>query len=106
MVLLDESLLMKWQIICKLCHGSACEIIHNRLWFHKVCTRWVPEQLTMLQKQKCLHICQHLDRYGNERDTFFDRIITDDETWIHHYGPESNTVVQEEKFKSQPPKEN
>jgi hypothetical protein len=27
-------------------HGSAYEIIHNRLGFHKVCARWVPKQLS------------------------------------------------------------
>ncbi|PNF18223.1 hypothetical protein B7P43_G17755 [Cryptotermes secundus] len=30
-------------------HGSASEIIHNRLGFHKVCARWVPKQLTVLK---------------------------------------------------------
>ncbi|PNF22874.1 hypothetical protein B7P43_G14964, partial [Cryptotermes secundus] len=30
-------------------HGSAYEIIHNRLGFHKVCARWVPKQLTVLK---------------------------------------------------------
>ena len=39
-------------------HGSAYEIIHNRLGFHKVCARWVPKQLKMLHKQTCLDICQ------------------------------------------------
>ncbi|PNF23181.1 hypothetical protein B7P43_G02737 [Cryptotermes secundus] len=32
-------------------HGSAYEIIHNRLGFHKVCARWVPKELTVLHKQ-------------------------------------------------------
>jgi hypothetical protein len=44
-------------------YGSASEIIHNKLGFHKACARWVPKQLTMLHKQICLGICQqHLDR--------------------------------------------
>jgi hypothetical protein len=72
-------------------HGSAYEIIHNRLGFHKVCARWVPKQLTVLHKQMRLDICQqHLDRYGNERDVFLDRIITGDETWIHHRSQRSS----------------
>lgn len=93
-------------------HGSAYEIIHNRLGFHKVCARWVPKQLTMLHKQTRLDICQqNLDRYGNEGDAFLDRIITGDETWIHHYEPESKRQSMEwkhpqsptkKKFKSQP----
>lgn len=71
-------------------HGSAYEIIQNRLGFHKVCVRWVPKQLTVLHKQTRLDICQtHLHRYGNERDSFLDRLITGDETRIHHYEAES-----------------
>ena len=27
-------------------HGSAYDIIHNRLGFRKVCARWVPKELT------------------------------------------------------------
>ena len=48
-------------------------------------------------------ICQkHLDRYGNERDIFLDRIITGDETWIHHYGPESKRQSMEWKLPQSP----
>lgn len=93
-------------------HGSAYEIIHNRLGFRKVCARWVPKQLTQLHKQTRLDICKkHLDRYGNEGDNFLDRIITGDETWIHHYEPESKRQSMEwkhpnspckKKFKTQP----
>jgi hypothetical protein len=32
-------------------HGSAYESINNRHAFHKVCARWVPEQLTGLHKR-------------------------------------------------------
>ena len=54
---------------------------------------------------------KHLDHYGNERDIFLDRIITGDETWIHHYEPESKQQSVEwkhpqspckRKFKTQP----
>ena len=38
-------------------HGSAYEIIHNRIGFHKDCARWFPKQLTMLHKQMRLDIC-------------------------------------------------
>jgi hypothetical protein len=66
----------------------------------------------MLHKQTRLDICQqHFDRYGNEGDAFLDRIITGDETWIHHYDPDSKRQSMEwkhpqsptkKKFKSQP----
>jgi hypothetical protein len=43
----------------------------------------------MLHKQTRLDICQqNLDLSDKEGDAFLDRIITDDETWIHHYEPE------------------
>jgi len=71
-------------------HGSAYEIIHNRLAFHKVCAWWFPKQLTELHKEKCLDICKWLlDRYGAEGDHFLEWIIKGDETWIHRIEPES-----------------
>ena len=77
-------------------HGSAYEIIHNRLGFHKVCARWIPKQPTMLHKQTCLHICQqNLDCYDKDSDAFLDRIITGDETWAHHYEPECKWQIME-----------
>jgi len=52
-------------------HGSAYDIIHNRLGFHKVCARWVPKQLTKEQRNKHVAICQRLlDCYANEGEAF------------------------------------
>ena len=69
------------------------------------------KHLTEVHKQTRVHICQkHLDRFGNERD-ILDRIITGDETWVHHYDPESKRQSMEwkhpqspckKKFKTQP----
>ena len=85
---------------------------NNKLRFHKVCARWVPKQLTEVHEQTRVDICQkHLDLYGNERDIILGRIITGDETWIHHYEPESKRQNMEwkhpqspckKKFKTQP----
>jgi hypothetical protein len=37
-----------------------------------------------------MQICQELlNQYESEGDSFLDRIITGDETWCHHYEPES-----------------
>ena len=70
--------------------ASAYEIMHNKLGFHKVCTIWIPKQLIVLHKQTRMGIYQmYLNRYTNKRDNFLDRIITDDKTWMHHYGLES-----------------
>ena len=113
MVLLDRQLTIDEVANClQISHGSAYEIIHNRLDFHKVCASWIPKQLTMLHKQMHLDIYQqNLDHYDKEGDAFLDRIITGDETWVHHYEPECKRQIMEwkhpqspirEKFKGQP----
>jgi len=93
-------------------HGSACDIIHNRLGFRKVCARWVPKEFTEEQKNNRVAICQRLlDRYANKGEAFLTRIVTGDETWVHHFAPESKRQTMEwkhlgspvkKKFKSQP----
>jgi hypothetical protein len=105
-------LLNKWVTVDKganqveISHGSAYEIIHNRLGFHKVCAQWVPKQLTESQKQKHLDICiQLLDHFGNEGDLFLERIVMGDETWIHPYKPQSKCQNMEWKHRYLPLKE-
>ena len=70
--------------------GSACSLIHDSLKFSKVCARWVPKELTEERKRKHLDVCsRHLARYREDGDNFLHQIVTGDETWIHHYEPES-----------------
>jgi len=70
--------------------GSAYSLIHDSLKFSKVCARWVPKELTEDHKRKRLDVCsRHLARYREEGDNFLQQIVTDDETWIHHYEPKS-----------------
>ena len=58
-------------------HGSAYDIIHNRLGFRKICARWVPKELTEEQKNSHVAICQRLlDRHANEGEAFLTRIVT------------------------------
>ena len=76
------------EVACSLqiSHGSAYQIIHDELRFHKLCARWVPRELAAEHKRKCVEICQCLlDRYNNEGKEFLSRIVTGDETWVHHY---------------------
>jgi len=51
----------------------------------------------MLHKLTHLDMCQHLDRYDKEGEAFLDRIITGDETWVHHYKPECKRQSMEWK---------
>ena len=77
-------------------HGSAYDIIHNSLGFRKVCARWVPKELTEEQKKNRVVICQRLlERYAKEGEAFWTRIVTGDETWVHHFAPESKRQTME-----------
>jgi len=86
-------------------HGSAYEIIRNRLAFHKVSARRVSEQLKELHEENNFDICKRfLDRCVVEGDHFLERIVTEDETWIHHYEPESKYQSMECKHPHSPAK--
>ncbi|GJQ77414.1 hypothetical protein Trydic_g20813 [Trypoxylus dichotomus] len=56
----------------------------------KVNARWVPRMLTPLQKQQ--RVCaskQFLELYGDKPVQIWERIVTGNETWVHHFEPES-----------------
>ena len=86
--------------------------MHDILGFHKVAARWVPKHLTEEHKRKRQNICSSLfERYSREGDNFLNRIITGDETWVHHYEAETKRQSMQwkhtsspssKKFKSQP----
>ena len=51
MVLLDRRVSIdEVAHVLQISHGSAYELMHNKLGFHKVCARWVPKQLTEVHK--------------------------------------------------------
>ncbi|GFR58545.1 transposase [Elysia marginata] len=43
---------------------------------------------------------QLLGRYNAKREAFLQRILTGDESWVHHYGPEYKTQWMEYKHKT------
>lgn len=65
-------------------------ILHEKLGLSKVCARWVPRLLTREQKefreQQSLIL---FHRFEEDPDDFRYRIVTGDETWVHHYDPET-----------------
>jgi len=64
-------------------------ILHQELNMRKLCARWVPHLLTINQKRIRMRISQAcLDRFQQNKMDFKRRLITADETWIHHYTPE------------------
>ena len=71
-------------------HDQAYNMMHERQGFHKVCSSWVPLQLTPQHKSQRMGLSlQHLQRYQDEGDDMLSRIVTGDESWVHHYEPET-----------------
>jgi len=90
--------------------GSTDTLVGN-LGYSKVCAKCVPRQLTDTMKQQRVEASTELLSMHAEDETFLQRITTGDETWVHHYEPESKRRSMEwrhadsprkKKFKSQP----
>ena len=88
--------------------GSAVKIM-DTLGYSKVCARWVSRKLTEAHKQSRL-ACSELLEYCHSEKTFSQRVVIGDETWVHHFKPESKRASMEcrhptsprsKKFKSQ-----
>jgi histone-lysine N-methyltransferase SETMAR len=73
--------------ISKECVGY---ILHKELNMKKLCARWMPRLLTADQKRTRMKISEQcLKRFNKNRTDFVHQFINMDETWIHHYTPES-----------------
>jgi hypothetical protein len=70
--------------------GLAYSITHDRLKFRKVCALWVPKELKDREKMNRMGLSlQHLLRYADEGEDMLNKIVAGDESWVHHYQPES-----------------
>ena len=70
--------------------GSVATILQEHLGLSKVCARWVPRMLTAEMKQHRMQIAEeNIEAMNRSWDVFKRRFLTGDETWIHHYDPES-----------------
>jgi len=74
----------------KISCGSIETIIHDHLKMSKVSARWVPRNLTA-DDPACRIITsqEHVDLFTSDPDKFMHQIATGDETWVHHWDPES-----------------
>lgn len=83
--------------------GTVHKIIRSDLNFTKKCAHWIPRVLSQADKQNRVRICRELkQRFDVEGETFLERIITCDETWIYDYEPESRTQSMEWKHPHSP----
>lgn len=65
-------------------------IVHEHLGMRKLSARWVPRLLTMDNKRNRVTTSKECLALLNRNPTdFFRRFVTVDETWIHHYTPET-----------------
>lgn len=94
------------EIAKELCLSSSAvfRILTEELNMSKVSARWVPRLLRDADKQRRLECSsEFLERFDAEGDNFLDRIITTDETWLHHYDPESKQQSSVWKTPGTPP---
>ncbi|KAM8718955.1 hypothetical protein ACLKA7_011629 [Drosophila subpalustris] len=70
--------------------GSAVSILHDHLHMKKLNVKWVPHFLDIEQREKRVADSKScLDMFNRNPSEFLRRYIME-ETWIHHYIPESN----------------
>lgn len=72
-------------------------ILSDELNMKKLSARWVPRLLTDDQKRiRMLNSKECLGRFQKNKADFIRRFITTDETWVHHYTPE--TKIQSKQW--------
>ncbi|UYV64243.1 hypothetical protein LAZ67_3000042 [Cordylochernes scorpioides] len=70
--------------------SSIGTIMSNVLNFRKVCARWVPRLLSENHKQQRMEAARaFLEMHRRDGDQLFYRIVTGDESWVHHSTPET-----------------
>ncbi|XP_077156041.1 histone-lysine N-methyltransferase SETMAR-like [Ranitomeya variabilis] len=71
-------------------YGNIQRILAKELHMRKVSSRWVPKMLTDEQKKKRVDISiANLEKFQADKEKFLSRFLTMDETWIHHFDPET-----------------
>ena len=79
-----------------LSHGTIHTILHKHLHMRKICARWVPRNLSEVQRLIRHDLSQVLlQRYEQDPPNFELRLITCDESWLHHYDPETKRQSME-----------
>ncbi|CAF4956922.1 unnamed protein product [Pieris macdunnoughi] len=74
----------------KMSYERVQHILHQHLHMEKLCARWVPRLLTVDQKLIRKYISTaNLSLYKRNPSEFLRRFVTIDETWVHHYTPET-----------------
>ena len=79
---------------CGISNGSVYTIIHEHLGMSKVSARSVPRNLNMQDHQQRVESSQELlEVYNANPEDFHTRLVTGDETWLHHMDPDTKKRV-------------
>ncbi|GFV32160.1 histone-lysine N-methyltransferase SETMAR [Trichonephila clavipes] len=80
-----------------------CHILNQHLGMIKLSARWVPRLLTLDQKRVRMNISNALlPLFRHNKSEFWYRLITIDDTWIHHYTPETKIQSKQWTAKGEP----
>ena len=82
--------------------GTVFSILHEKLGAKKISARWLPRLLS--KENKLNHVVDFktiLALFRRNSDEFLCRYITVDETWIHHYTPETKEQSKQWVFESE-----
>jgi len=104
MITTDRWLTVRYIAAClKLSYGITHHVITNALGYNKVCARWVPRILMPEKKQVRLATSHDdLSLYNADPAKFLRRYVTMDETWAHHFEPETKQQSKQWKHVTSP----
>ena len=75
---------------CGISNGSVYTIIHEHLGMSKVSARWASRNLNIQDHQQRVESSQELlEVYNANPEDFHTRLVTGDETWLHHWDPDT-----------------
>jgi hypothetical protein len=79
--------------------------IIDALGYSNVCARWVPRSLATEHRRQRKDICSELlNVFDAEGEDVLYRIVNGDETWAHHYEPETKRQSMEWHYLQSPRK--
>lgn len=82
---------------------SINKILHEHLGLKKICSRWIPRNLTVAQKRARVDWCKEMIRkYDRGASKAVYNIYTGDESWIYAYEPETKQKSRVWVFQDEP----
>jgi hypothetical protein len=78
-------------------HGTCQKILLQDLNMPRIAMKFVPRLPSNDQKEHCVAVCSELKEQTENDPNFISTIITDDESWVYGFNPE--TKQQSSKWK-------